>query len=302
MKTKLNYNISNHIFYNHFVWLGSIFSGILLGLNAPGFGTNWLGIIAFIPLNLSLEKLHTKRTLALWERALLFFVVCWLTGVIAASIGGSWITNSIHIFGHLPWLVSLIITGLGYGLEVGTQLFVYFSIPLLLIRKLNNWDLPVRFLFVIALDPWYPRLIQWNYGGLTFSEFPILEQLADLIGSSGLIIYIAGLTFISIGWWRNKINRESNYKNLLKATLAYLLLWILGFSYGTWRLYSIENKNFESNTKNSKLDVLLIQPNFSLQDLASNPKLSYSRRKYNLEELLLDSRIGLEQLPKKTNT
>ena len=302
METKYKYNIPNNIIYNHFVWLGSVFSGILLGLNAPGLGTNWLGIISFIPLNLSLEQLHTKQFTPIWKRALLYFGICWFTGVIATSIGGNWITNSIHIFGHLPWLASLFITGVGYGLEVGTQLFVYFGIPLLLIRKLNNWDLPVRFFYVIALDPWYPKLIQWNYGGLTFSEFPFLEQLADLIGSSGLIIYTAGLTFLTIGWWRNKFKRKSNYKNLLIATLAYLLLWLLGLSYGTWRLYSIESDNSKFYSKKSKLDVLLIQPNFSLQDLASNPELSNSKRKYNLDELLIDSKIGLEQLPKKTNT
>ena len=301
MKTMFKYNILNQRFYNHFIWFGSVFSGILLGLNAPGLGTHWLGIIAFLPLNLNLETLHKKQNLPLWKRTLLFFGICWLTGAIASSIGGNWITNSIHIFGHLPWIVSLIITGAGYGLEVGFQLFVYFGIPLLLIRKLNNWDLPVRFLYIIALDPFYPRLIQWNYGGLTFSEFPFIEQLADLIGSSGLIIYSAGLTFLLIGWWRYKIKRSSKYKLLLKATLAYFFLWILGISYGAWRLYSLENNFSEFYAKNSKLDVLLIQPNFSLQNLASNSNLSHSKREYNLEELLIDSRNGLKKFSNKTN-
>ncbi len=71
MQNKFKYNISNQIFYNNFIWLGSIFSGILLGLNAPGFGTHWLGIISFIPLNLYLEQLHTKQHLPLWKRGLL---------------------------------------------------------------------------------------------------------------------------------------------------------------------------------------------------------------------------------------
>ena len=89
---------------------------------------------------------------------------------------------------------------------------------------------------------------------------------------------------------------------MTKATLAYLLLWILGLSYGTWRIQDLNNNGSDFFTKSSKLDVLLIQPNFSLQNLASNPELSYSKRKYNLDELLMDSIKGLRKLPKNTNS
>ena len=50
------YNILNKIICNRFVWIGSIVSGIILGLNAPGYSTHWIGLISFIPLNLSLEN------------------------------------------------------------------------------------------------------------------------------------------------------------------------------------------------------------------------------------------------------
>ena len=153
-------------------WLGSLISGILLGLSAPGFGTNWVGILAFFPLLTVLDQMHKNRLFSLQKRAGLFFAVCWFSGSIAASIGGYWITSSINVFGHIPWFAALLITAVGYGLEVGLQLFVYFGIPLLFIRQRSGWDLIVRLAFVLALDPWYPRLIQWNYGGLTFSKFP----------------------------------------------------------------------------------------------------------------------------------
>ena len=166
-----------HIFF----WTGSSISGIMLGLNAPGLGTHWLGLISLFPLIYTLEKLHAEEDISYLKRGLLFFGICWLSAGIAASIGGYWITNSVHVFGHLNWPAALMITGFGYGLEVGFQLFVYFGIPLLLISKLNNWDLPLRLAFVLAIDPWYPRLIHWNYGGLTFSEFPLIEQFADII-------------------------------------------------------------------------------------------------------------------------
>jgi len=280
---------------------GSLISGVMLGLNAPGFGTHWLGLISLFPLIFTLEKLHAEDALSFRKRALLFFGICWLAGGIAASIGGYWITNSTHVFGHLPWPAALMITAVGYGLEVGFQLFVYFGIPLLLIPKLNNWDLPLRLAFVLALDPWYPRLIHWNYGALTFSEFPWIEQLADIIGSSGLLLYSAGFAFLLSGWLRWKSGKLS-YKNILQASFLYLLLWIIGLSYGAWRTQNLETKFTEPNSKSSKLTVLVIQPNFSLQDLASNPQLAHSKRQQNLESLLTDSRKALAELPQNTST
>ena len=248
-----------------------------------------------------MDQLHAEEDLSLQKRALLFFGVCWLTGGIAASIGSYWITNSINVFGHVHWPVAIVITGVGYGLEVGFQLFVYFGIPLLLIRKLNNWDLLLRLVFVLALDPWYPRLIHWNYGGLTFSEFPWIEQLADIIGSSGLPLFSLGLTFLLIGWLRWKSGKIS-HKKILQASTLYVLLWIIGLSYGAWRTYNLGQILLETNTNSSNLTVIVIQPNFSLQDLASNPELAHSKRQNNLESLLDESRKALADIPQNKST
>ena len=298
-KNAKNKNVRQNL--QKLIWTGSLISGVMLGLNAPGFGTHWLGLISLFPLIFTLEKLHAEDDLFFRKRALLFFGICWLSGGIAASIGGYWITNSTRVFGHVPWPAALIITAVGYGLEVGFQLFVYFGIPLLLIPKLNNWDLPLRLAFVLALDPWYPRLIHWNYGALTFSEFPWIEQLADIIGSSGLLLYSAGLTFLLIGCLRWKSGKLS-HKKILQASSLYLLLWIIGLSYGAWRTNNLETKFTEPNGKSSNLTVIIIQPNFSLQDLASNPELAHSKRQQNLESLLTDSRKALAELPQNTST
>ena len=89
-------------------------------------------------------------------------------------------------------------------------------------------------------------------------------------------------------------------KTLLKATTIYLLLWVLGLSYGAWRLYNLETQDLEPNPQSSYLTVLVIQPNFSLQDLTSNPELAHSKRQQNLESLLNDSRKALANLPQNT--
>ena len=281
-------------------------SGILLGLNAPGFGTHWIGLVSFFPLLFTLEQLHKKTYITFWKRCIVFSGVCWLTGGIASLIGGYWITNSIHVFGHIPFIFSLLITGVGYGLEVGLQLFVYFAIPLLCIKKLGNWELPLRLAYVIAIDPWYPRLIHWNYGGLTFSQFPFLEQVADIIGSSGLLFYSLGLSYLLIAWWRlksdvkNLNDNEVGYKFLKRAIAAYSLLWAVGLSYGAWRIQDIKENDYLQNS-DSFINVIAIQPNFSLQDLASNPELAHSKRQGNLESLLEDSKKYLSKLSKQTD-
>ncbi|MBC8259645.1 MAG: apolipoprotein N-acyltransferase [SAR324 cluster bacterium] len=283
-------------------WAGSLISGTLLGLNPPGFGTQWLGIVAFFPLLLLLEKLQQEQSFSQKKRLVFFFAACWISGSLAASIGGYWITNSIHVFGHLPWTAALLITATGYGLEVGLQLFIYFGLPLLFIRKFNGWDLILRLAFVLALDPWYPKLIQWSYGGLTFSQFPLIEQVADLIGSSGLLLYSCGFSFLLIYWWRLKFDSNGTPRILFRALAIYLLFWMLGLSYGAWRLNNLEQQKIDSFTKSTKLNVLLIQPNFSLQNLASNPELAHSKREQNLEILLADSRKALANITNDKNT
>ncbi len=282
-------------------WTGSFISGILIGLNAPGLGTHWIGLISFLPLIFTLEKIHTEKNLSLKKQAFLSFGFCWITGGIAASIGANWITSSVHVFGHLNWGFALIITCLGYGLEVGFQLFIYFGVPMLLISRLNFWDLPLRLSYIIAIDPWYPRLIYWNYGGLTFSEFPWIEQLADIVGSSGLIFYSAGLAFLSIGWIRVRFNKL-NTRKMLYASTVYLLFWIIGLSYGAWRSSILEKDNSDKNKKIPNLTVIVIQPNFSLQDLALSPELAYSKRRGNLNSLIDDSTKALSKLTKNINT
>ena len=300
-----NFQISSTKIITPF-WIGSIVSGILLGLNAPGFGTHWIGLVSFFPLLFTLEQLHKKTYITFWKRCIVFSGVCWLTGGIASLIGGYWITNSIHVFGHIPFIFSLLITGAGYGLEVGLQLFVYFAIPLLCIKKLGNWELPLRLAYVIAIDPWYPRLIHWNYGGLTFSQFPFLEQVADIIGSSGLLFYSLGLSYLLIAWWRlksdvkNLNDNEMGYKFLKRAIAAYSLLWAVGLSYGAWRIQDINENDYLKNS-DSFINVIAIQPNFSLQDLASNPELAHSKRQGNLESLLEDSKKYLSKLSKQTD-
>lgn len=69
-KTAKNKNVLPNL--QKLIWTGSLISGVMVGLNAPGFGTHWLGLISLFPLIFTLEKLHAEDDLSFRKRALLF--------------------------------------------------------------------------------------------------------------------------------------------------------------------------------------------------------------------------------------
>ena len=77
------------------------FSGILIGLNAPGFGTNWVGLAALVPLLILVDHIFRDPKTSLPSNLLAAFVACWLTGGIGSSIGASWITHAAVSYTHL---------------------------------------------------------------------------------------------------------------------------------------------------------------------------------------------------------
>ena len=99
------------------VWWVIPSSGILIGLNAPGFGTEWVGFISLIPLVWLLEKTFLNPNLSQKKKLFLSLLFCWLSAGIGSSIGAYWITHSAHVFGHLPWFWAVSVTFIGYGLE-----------------------------------------------------------------------------------------------------------------------------------------------------------------------------------------
>ena len=270
-------------------------SGVLIGLNAPGFHTQWVGLFAFVPLLLLLEKWFAESRSSLSGTLGRSFLACWLTGAIGTSIGAYWITNSAHVFGHLPWVVAQLITAAGYGLEVGLMLFFALTLPLAVIRPASRVDLPIRAVFFTVIDGFYPRLIHWTYGGLTFSGFPLLEQSADLIGSSGLTFLALGSNFLIIGWIRRYQHGGITPRFIVSASILYLLLIAGGMGYGSLRLSQLDSE--ENNSTADKIWIGAVQPNFSLQNLASNPGLAHSTRVKNLDLLLADTEKVLRRYP-----
>ncbi len=279
-------------------WVWVILSGLAIGFGSQSYSAGFLWLLALFPLFLVFERICQSSRLSWKQKAGQIFLACYGAGAIGATISMPSLIHSIHVFGHLPWSVGWLIIFFVHGLETGLAFFALFGLPVLVIKKREGWDIPIRLSYFLLLEPFYPKFFPWSLGGFLFSEIPWISQTADLIGSEGLGIYGMGSNLLLLMLWRQTITPSPSHKKLgLRFAGIYALLLMLGIAYGGWR--TIELRPHLSEGK--PLHIAAIQPNFSLQRLASNPNLAFSKRKQNLEALLQDSRQALAKFPQDSS-
>jgi apolipoprotein N-acyltransferase len=270
-----------------------VLSGILLGLNAPG-NLQWVGFISLFPLLVVLDRIHRQTEIGYLKRLAQYLLACWTVGALTALLGVPWMTHSIIVFGHLPAAVAYAITSLIYGLEVGYLVFVCFALPLLFIKRTLHWDIPLRLMFLLAVETFLPQFFRWSFAGMTLVEEPWLSQAADLVGSPRLGFFTLGCSFLLLLLWRRYIELRPVSPRFLQPLVAgFIGITLATLAYGSWRLQDIS----QDENKGAKLHVVAVQPNFSLKHLASNKDLAYSNRQRNLSALITDSIRGLKQIP-----
>ena len=265
----------------------------MFGFSTPGFGLPLLGLVSLVPLLILYEEILSIPQ----KRRKSFFNILGyslVAGSISAVIGGYCITNSAHVYGHLPLPLAVLVTAIGYGLEVGLIFFFYFGCLLPFLPKHSWADLPVRILWILILEPHYPRLFEWSLGGFTYYKVPYIEQFADIIGSSGLSLLSVSCNLTFILAWRCLKQQNDAWFSVKFATVLLITVHLLAGTYGWWRL--VELQDFKSE---SQIEVVSLQPNFSLAQLASNPNLAYSERSRNIDSLLDDSRKALAKSNQK---
>ena len=267
--------------------LAAASSGVMFGFSTPGFGVPLLGLVALVPLLILYEEILSIPQ----KRRKSFFNILgysFVAGSISAVIGGYCITNSAHVYGHLPLPLAVLVTAIGYGLEVGLIFFFYFGCLLPFLPKHSWADLPVRILWILILEPHYPRLFEWSLGGFTYYKVPYIEQFADIIGSSGLSLLSVGCNLTFLLAWRFLKQKNDDWINVKFASILLITAHLLAGSYGKWRLLELQDVKSAA-----QIEVVSLQPNFSLAQLASNPDLAYSERSRNIDSLLDDSRKAL---------
>lgn len=266
-------------------------SAFLMALYPPGKQLNLLGLFAYAPLILVLEWKLVQSGLSLKRKALLGWLYIMPVAMVFGALGTDWMGASIHAFGHWPLFPAYLLAGIGYGLEVGLLLFAGFALPLIFIRQVNGWDLAFRAFWMMLVDYYYPRLIPWSLGGSVLSEALWLQQGADLIGAYGLGLLVIGINLIFVRMIARYCFKSAVDEQALVWQIGVCLVLFVSFAgYGFWRQPSPP-----ASVKH--IDLVSVQPNFSLQALASNPELTFSKRQFNLSALLNDSAAGLARLP-----
>ncbi|MBF0351411.1 MAG: apolipoprotein N-acyltransferase [SAR324 cluster bacterium] len=272
-------------------WMLAIVAGVLTGLAVPGYHLQLLGLISLLPLLVLLDQDHEHSWKKRWLRSVM---ACWIVGTLVSLVGCPWIIHSSSVFGHLPIPLALLV-GAGYGLEITLILWLELALPVLLIRKKGTSELLLRLFWFLMLEPAHPGLFHWSYGGLTFDGIPWISQLADLIGAPGLGLYVMGGHLWLIGWFRQAQSPTKLYP-LKQAFGILLVLWFGGLTYGVLREQQLASIFPESG---KSVRMISLQPNFTLQQLASNPALAYSTRNRNLSDLFSDSIRALDSLDER---
>lgn len=268
-------------------------SAVLVVLHPPGWGTHFIGMVAYVPFLLALEQQFRRQSLSLGKKIATGFLYALVPGVLTAALGLDWVASSIHAFGGLPLPLAYLAAGFSYGIELALIFFVGFALPLLVIRTTNGWDLPVRALWMLMVDLLYPRLVQWSFGSATLSQVPLLEQAADLVGAWGLGLLAIAANLLVAAAIRVYLLRDSLDRRVLRWNIA---IWCLSLvcllGYGTFRIQTLDDPQSAPS-----LDLVSVQPNFSLQHLAANANEDAPERQFSLEALLDDSIEGLAVLP-----
>ncbi|HCV86843.1 MAG TPA: apolipoprotein N-acyltransferase, partial [Deltaproteobacteria bacterium] len=105
-----------------------------------------------------------------------------------------------------------------------------------------------------------------------------------------------GCNFTFVLVWRCIKQKKHEWFNVKFATLLLIKVHLLAGFYGWWRAMDLRDVKSEA-----QIEVVSLQPNFSLAQLASNPDLAFSERTRNIDSLLGDSRRALAATHKKNH-
>lgn len=299
-------------------WLAPLLvglSGVIWALASPHFGLPFAWVLVFPPMLLALElNLRwgekrareeglpreipgtTARGWRFWGRVLL---CTWPAGVVFAALTGGWVTNTAHVYGHLPWPVAFAANALGYGTLHGLEAFVLWGVPYALLWRRPRMALLLIPFWVTAWQLELPRFLYWTYGQMMFS-LPQLVQVAHLLGSGGLNLLYVPLQLLLLGWLRHAYAPgDLPRKALVVASVCLGVAFVAVFAHGQWRMTTLPPTLVDAAAPDAgdtrrRVNVVGIQPNFTLARLASNPALSHSDRKQNIDALLADSSKALE--------
>lgn len=230
----------------------AILSGILIGTSYIPFPP-WALFFCWIPLWLT--WLSEERL----DKAAAFrvFWTGWLTQFILTAIGFSWVSYTVHEFGHLPWPVALVVQVAYcafanlYVPLVGLAWFVFVSKTQL---SINRRIIALPILMNIG-ERVFPMIFDWHFGYTwLWAKFPGF-QLADIFGFIGLSFFGLVINALLLSAYIRLKNRQSWKFNFVGAALFFAVLNVWGFVHGN-----------HLEKPDSDLKVLVVQANVGNQE------------------------------------
>ncbi|MCZ6645758.1 MAG: apolipoprotein N-acyltransferase [SAR324 cluster bacterium] len=275
----------------------AVAAGFLAGTASPsgGFPVGWVAV--YVPLFLALDLLLRRapaglRSRALWAKA---FACCMTLGILQAAINGAWVVNTAHVFGGLSLPMAHAANLLGYGSLFGVEAFFFLGLPFLMGRRRPRWGFMLLLCWATALQSYIPRFFAWTYGEFLHSS-ETLVQISDIIGLEGLNVLVLSLHLVLFGWIREVYAPDHTARRtLIGASAAVALLFMGAYVYGSWRITDIDR----ATARGRPVNLVGIQPNFTLRDLASNPELTHSDRERSLSALIADTEQALARMREK---
>jgi apolipoprotein N-acyltransferase len=266
-----------------------IHSGVFFGLASP-MRPNLLGWpIAFVPMFLALD-LVLRTYEGGWRGWLLRVFACtYPVGVVFALVTGDWIVNTAYVFGDMRLPLAYATSWFGYGTLFGLETFAFLGLPFAL-----SWRRPALAVLLVPLwatvaQVYVPRFLDFTYGQMMVTALPLV-QFADTLGSGGLNLLYLPLQLVLYGWLRHWLApAELPGRRLVLASAVLALGFAAAWAYGALAMPAWAQRE----AAGAPLELVGVQPNFSLGRLASNPALSHSDREESLRGLLDDSAAAL---------
>ena len=272
-----------------------VLSGVLLALVSPHFSMPWVWLVALAPMFLALElvlRQHAGGARGFWVKVAACTVP---VGILFGGLTGGWVTHTAHVFGGLPLPVAVLLTWLAFGGFHGLELFAYLGAPFALARRRPWLALALVPLWATVLQVHLPRFLSFTYGHAMFSV-PALVQFADVLGSGGLNLLYLPLQLIVCYWGLHFLAPGGiSRRGLTTATVALGVTFAAAFGYGQVQLARWETLQAEGKA----VELVGIQPNFSLEHLATSPGQTYSRRQQGLAALIADSSAALSRAERR---
>jgi apolipoprotein N-acyltransferase len=242
-----------------------VLSGLLTALAMPGFGLAWAGALCLVPLLVATHGKGPKRA----------FLLGWLAGTTAFLVGMSWVADTVHLYGGLPYVAAwpvAILPALYQGLYTGAFAWGLNRMTARRVPPLLGGPL-----LWVALEFARSHVfggMPWNLLGHALAPMIRFIQVADLGGIYAVSWFAATVNLSLFALLTPLLDRGQGrlYRQgyWLFHAVVLCLVPICVATYGQVRIASLSIERHEHPDPAGPIRVGLVQPNIP-QDVKWDP-------------------------------